>query len=42
VVSGELDGRERGLGSPAASSGEGRARERARACKMRRGASAGH
>jgi hypothetical protein len=42
VVSGELDGRERGRGSPAAAGDVGRARERARACEMRRGASAGH
>jgi hypothetical protein len=36
TVSGDLDGRERGRGSPAASSGEGRARERAMLCEMRR------
>jgi hypothetical protein len=42
VVSSELDGRERGLESPTASGGEGRARERARVCEMRRGAGAGH
>jgi hypothetical protein len=42
AVSGKLDGRERGLGSPVASGGEGRARERARVCEMSRGASAGH
>jgi hypothetical protein len=42
VVFDELDGRERERGSPAAASGEGRARERARVCEMRRGASAGH
>jgi hypothetical protein len=42
VVSGELDGRERGRRSPAASGGEDRTRERARVCEMRRGASAGH
>jgi hypothetical protein len=42
VVSGELDGRERGRGSPAASGGEGRARERARVCEMKRGVCAGH
>jgi hypothetical protein len=42
VVSDELDGRERGRRSPAASGGEGRARERARVCEMRQGASAGH
>jgi hypothetical protein len=37
VVSGELDGRERGRGSPAASGGECRARERAELHEMRRG-----
>jgi hypothetical protein len=37
AVSGELDGREHGRGSPAAAGGVGRARERARACEMRRG-----
>jgi hypothetical protein len=42
AVSGELDGQERGLGSPAVSGGEGRARERARVCEMKRRASAGH
>jgi hypothetical protein len=42
VVSDELHGRERGRGSSAASGGEDRARERARMCEMRRGASAGH
>jgi hypothetical protein len=33
--SGELDGREHGRWSPAASGGDGRARERARVCEMR-------
>jgi hypothetical protein len=42
AVSGELDGQEHGRGSPAAAGSVGRARERARACEMRRGASAGH
>jgi hypothetical protein len=42
VVFGELDGRERGRGSPTASGGESRARERARVCEMRRGVCAGH
>jgi hypothetical protein len=42
AVSGELDGRRRGRGSPATSGGVSRARERARVCEMRRGASAGH
>jgi hypothetical protein len=42
AVSGELDGRERGRGSPVASSGEGRARERAELHEMRPGACAGH
>jgi hypothetical protein len=42
VVFDELVGRERGRGSPVASGGNGRARERARVCEMRRGASAGH
>jgi hypothetical protein len=37
-----MDGREHRRGSPAASSGEGRERERARVCEIRRGASAGH
>jgi hypothetical protein len=41
-VSGELDDRERGRGSPVASSGEGRARERAMLCEMRRGSERGH
>jgi hypothetical protein len=38
----ELDGRERGRGSPAVSGGEGKARERTELREMRRGASAGH
>jgi hypothetical protein len=42
AVFGELDGRENGHGSPAASGGKGRARERARVCEMRRRTSAGH
>jgi hypothetical protein len=42
AVSGELDGRERGRGSPAASGGEGRARERAMRCEMGRGSECGH
>jgi hypothetical protein len=37
AVSGELDGRGSGRGSPAASCGEGRARKRAKLCEMRRG-----
>jgi hypothetical protein len=41
TVSCELDGRERGRGTPAASSGEGRARERAMLCEMRRGSECG-
>jgi hypothetical protein len=35
AVSGELDGREHGRGSPAAAGGVGRARERVRVCKMK-------
>jgi hypothetical protein len=42
VVSGELDGWERGHGSPAASGGEGRARERAELREMKRGSECGH
>jgi hypothetical protein len=42
VVFDELVGRERGRGSLVASGGNDRARERARVCEMRRGASAGH
>jgi hypothetical protein len=41
AVSGELDGRECGRGSPAASSDEGRARERAKLCEMRQGGECG-
>jgi hypothetical protein len=42
VVSGELDGRERGRGSSMASGGKGRARERVMLCEMRRGSECGH
>jgi hypothetical protein len=35
AVSGELDGRERGCGSPAAAGGVGRARERVQLSEMR-------
>jgi hypothetical protein len=42
VVSGELDGRERGRGSPTTFGGEGRARERAILCEIRRGSECGH
>jgi hypothetical protein len=42
AVSGELDGRERGRGSPAVSSDEGSARERVKLSEMRRGVCAGH
>jgi hypothetical protein len=42
VVSGELDGRERGHGSPAAVGGMGRARERVKSSEVRRGVCAGH
>jgi hypothetical protein len=42
AVSGELNCRERGRGSPAAAGGVGRARERVNMCKMRRGVCAGH
>jgi hypothetical protein len=42
AVSGELDGRGSGRGSPAASGGVGRARERAELCEMRRGSECGH
>jgi hypothetical protein len=42
VVSGELDGWERGRGSPAVSGDEGRARERVKLSEMRRGVCAGH
>jgi hypothetical protein len=41
VVSGELDGRGSGRGSPVASGGVGRARERAELCKMRWGSECG-
>ena len=41
AVSSELDGRERWLGSPAVSGGEGRARERAMLCELRRGSECG-
>jgi hypothetical protein len=37
AVSGELDGRRSGRGSPVASGGVGRVRERAKLCEMRRG-----
>jgi hypothetical protein len=36
-----LDGRERGRGSPASTSGDDRARERARVCEMRQGRESG-
>jgi hypothetical protein len=42
TISGKLDGREQGCGSPAASGGEGRARERAMLCEMRRGSECRH
>jgi hypothetical protein len=42
AVSGELDGWERGRGSPAASGGVGRARESAMLCEMWRGSECGH
>jgi hypothetical protein len=42
VVSGELDGRERRCGSPAAAGGVGRSRERVKLCEMRRGVCVGH
>jgi hypothetical protein len=42
AVSDELDGRERGHGSPAAAGGVSRARERVKLSKMRRGVCAGH
>jgi hypothetical protein len=41
AISGELDGRGSGCGSPVASGGVGRARERAELCEMRRGSDAG-
>jgi hypothetical protein len=42
AVSGKLDGREHGRGSPAVSGGEGRVRERAELHKMRRGSECRH
>jgi hypothetical protein len=42
AVTDELDGRERGRGSPAAASGVGRARERVKPSEMRQGVCAGH
>jgi hypothetical protein len=42
AVSGELVGRERGRGSPAAAGDVGRARERVKLSEMRRGVCAGH
>jgi hypothetical protein len=42
AVSGELDGREHGRGSPAAAGVVGRARERVELSEMRRGVCAGH
>jgi hypothetical protein len=42
AVSGELDDRERGCGSPAAAGGVGRARERVKLREMRRGVCTGH
>jgi hypothetical protein len=42
AVSGELDGRERGRGSPAAAGGVSRARERVKLSEMRREVCAGH
>jgi hypothetical protein len=42
AVSGELDGRERGCGSPAAAGGMGKARDRAKLSEMRRGVCARH
>jgi hypothetical protein len=41
AVFGELDGRERGRGSPAAAGGVGRARERVKPSEMRRGVCVG-
>jgi hypothetical protein len=41
VVSGELDGRERGRGSPTVAGRVGRARERVKLSKMRQGVCAG-
>jgi hypothetical protein len=42
AISGELDGWERGRGSPAAVGGVSRARERVKLCEMRRGVCTGH
>jgi hypothetical protein len=42
VVSGELDGRERRRGFPAAAGGVGRAREMVKLSEMSRGVCAGH
>jgi hypothetical protein len=42
AISGELDGRERGRGSPTAAGGVGRARERVKLSEMRRGVCARH
>jgi hypothetical protein len=42
AVSGELDGREHGCGSPAAADGMGKARDRAKLSEMRRGVCARH
>jgi hypothetical protein len=42
AVSGELDGRKRGRGSPAVAGGVSRARERVKLSEMRRGVCAGH
>jgi hypothetical protein len=41
AISGQLDGQEHESGSLAAADGEGRARERAKVCEMRRGVCAG-
>jgi hypothetical protein len=42
AISGVLDGREHGSGSPAAAGGVGRARERVKSSEMRRGVCVGH
>jgi hypothetical protein len=42
AVSGELDGRERGRGFPAAAGGEGRARDRVKLSEMKQGVCVGH
>jgi hypothetical protein len=42
AVSGKLDGRERGRGSPAAAGGVGRARERVKSSEVRQGVCVGH